>query len=150
VDRKEFYQLTEKQARKRLDHMLEHTAKHGFSKTYQSYWREDGAYVWYSAKGRSPVEFQPIVSHIKYRCDDCNKVIVYRHNNAVAGICSNWYDSETDLRKRKSTYLTLCLGCSNKRRPIAVALSNWDDTRKHVNRTKLILTEANKENKNVN
>jgi len=146
---REFYQLTEKQARKRLNYILEHTTKCGFSKKHQSYWREDGAYVWWPFRANAPVVFDPIISHIKYRCDDCNKVIVYRHNNAVSSLCSYWYDSEADLRRRKYTYLTLCLGCSNKRRPVAKALHNWDDARRHVHRAKLILTAVNKENKNV-
>jgi len=140
-------QLTEGQARRELVRIQRLIDTYGFSKTNKSYYRDDGTYVLYTKGMRLgyPHEFAPIASSIEYRCTDCSRVIVHRHNNAVPHICRNWFDKPEDLLKRNYVELTLCLGCSNKRKPYAKALHEHDNTRRLINRSKATVAAAKKE-----
>ena len=140
-------QLTERQARRELAGIQRLIDTYGFSKTNESYYRDDGTYVLYTKGMRLGYahKFAPVASSVEDKCSDCSRVVVYRRSNAVPHICKMWFATREDLIKRNYTELILCLGCSNKRRAYAKAIQEHDETRRLINRAKAILTANKKE-----
>lgn len=143
-------QPTEKQARERLqelERMLSLERRKSVPESFE--WEDDGTF-WLWLKGsRHWSKISPIVSDITKRCHDCNKVLVYRLNNLVRYECRyNRTEKEHMIGYNFSSYINLCVGCSNRRWPATKALIEWNETRLTCDRVTRTIVKLRKEQTN--
>ena len=110
----------------------------------------DGRWFIAVKRGNGGNFYEAIVSTIHEKCDECGKVIVRRHNNAVPyrAAAKTRYDIKYWAAGTQYKYGPICLGCFNKRRAVYNALVEWEEVRRTIVNVKYKLDKFKKEQNN--